>query len=113
MVLIVAVTPSSTSTSIMRVPTVRIGSSRLTLRRSIGMPRASWMASTMSCDVTEPKRRPSSPAWRGLGDLARDQVVAQVALRDVDDRPAGAELLVVLEEDRVRHVSGRGPGRAR
>src|SRR4051812_38257079 len=37
-------------------------------------------------------------------DLARDQVVAQVALRDVDDRPAGAELLVVLQEDRFRHL---------
>ena len=82
----------------------------------------------MSCVVTEPNRRPSSPAcWeivrtvrlsssafscervdrlllgralglglalggldgalrRGLGELARDQEVAQVALRDVDDR---------------------------
>src|SRR4051812_2675371 len=37
-------------------------------------------------------------------DLARDQVVAEVALRDVDDRPAGAELLVVLQEDRFRHL---------
>ena len=85
----------------------------------------------MSCEVTEPKRRPSSPAWwaivsgglreralarllalgrgrdralgGGLRDLARDQVVAQVALGDVDDRPAGAELLMVLQEDRLRH----------
>ena len=27
------------------------------------MPRASRMASAMSCEVTEPNRRPSSPAW--------------------------------------------------
>ena len=47
----------------MRVPTVRIGSSRWTWRRSIVMPRASLMASAMSCEVTEPNRRPSSPAW--------------------------------------------------
>src|SRR4051794_3873913 len=51
----------------------------------------------------------------GLCQLARDQVVAQVALRDVDDRPAAAELLVVLQEDRLRHDASRarvrGPGR--
>ena len=63
MVLTLARTPSPTSTVTMRVPTVRIGSSRWTLRRSMSMPRASLMASTMSCEVTEPNRRPSSPAW--------------------------------------------------
>jgi hypothetical protein len=59
----VAVTSSATSTTTMRVPTVLIGSSRCTLRLSMRMPRASRIASTMSCVVTEPKRRPSSPAW--------------------------------------------------
>src|SRR4051794_16911869 len=171
MVLTVAITPSSTSTSIMRVPTVRIGSSRWTLRRSIVIPRASWIASTMSCEVTAPNRRPSSPAWGGVvstgrvgtgagswarsvawagglvgdrehravehgrgllgalgglgegavgglapppgrldgalggrgGELARDQVVAQVPLGDVDDGAPLAELLVVLQEDGLRH----------
>jgi hypothetical protein len=39
----------------------------------------------------------------GLRELARDQVVAQVALRDVDDRPAAAQRLVVLEHDRLGH----------
>jgi hypothetical protein len=39
----------------------------------------------------------------GLGELARDQVVAQVALGDVDDRPLLADALDVLEEDRLRH----------
>src|SRR4051794_26718809 len=39
----------------------------------------------------------------GLGQLARDQEVAQVALRDVDDRTALAELLHILEEDRLGH----------
>ena len=144
-VLMVAVTSSATSTTTMRVPTVRIGSSRWTLRRSMRMPRASRIASTMSCDVTEPNRRPSSPAWcvivstvllsssalsrafvvasasallggllaalrggdralgGGLGQLARDQVVAQVALGDVDDRAALAQRLVVLEQDRLGH----------
>ena len=38
-----------------------------------------------------------------LGELARDQVVAQVALRDVDDVALLAERLDVLEEDRLRH----------
>ena len=36
------------------------------MRRSIVMPRASWIASAMSCEVTEPNRRPSSPAWCGI-----------------------------------------------
>src|SRR5215207_7857794 len=62
MVLTVAVTPLSTSTTTIRVPTVLIGSSRWTWRLSIVMPRASLMASAMSWDVTAPKRRPSSPA---------------------------------------------------
>ena len=122
------------------------------------MPRASWIASAMSCVVTEPNRRPSSPAcWvivstvllsssalllaarptaslrgallgrgaalggvegalgRRLGELARDQVVAQVALGDVDDGPLLAERLDVLEQDRLGHrASGprdRGRGR--
>src|SRR4051794_13759146 len=48
---------------------------------------------------------------RGLGQLARDQVVAQVALRDVDDRAAAAELLVVLQEDRLRHDASRARAR--
>ena len=154
-VLMVAVTSSATSTTTMRVPTVRIGSSRWTLRRSMRMPRASRMASTMSCDVTEPNRRPSSPAWcgdgedglveqlgvvarlrgrlrerllggllaalgggdralgGGLGQLARDQVVAQVALRDVDDRAALAQRLVVLEQDRLGHGGSSARGRGR
>ena len=106
---------------------VRIGSSRWTLRRSTVMPRASGSRRRCPASVTEPNRRPSSPAcceivrtvrlrssacsWerrdglllgarlglglalggldgalrRGLGELARDEEVAQVALRDVDD----------------------------
>src|SRR3954451_10232790 len=38
------------------------------------------------------------------GQLARDQVVAQVALRDVDDASARAELLVVLQKDGLGHL---------
>ena len=38
-----------------------------------------------------------------LGQLARDQEVAQVALRDVDDLAALAELLHVLEKNRLGH----------
>src|SRR4051812_14529665 len=76
-VLMVAVTPSSTSTSTMRVPTVRIGSSRWTLRRSISMPRASLIASTMSCAVTEPNRRPSSPAWWAIVSTVRLSTAAE------------------------------------
>ena len=127
----VAVTPGSTSTTTMRVPTV--GSARRGGRRGCrwSRPRASLMASAMSCEVTEPNRRPSSPAWwaivstvllssaafssrlgggvgdralggdgaalgrldraarRRLGELARDQEVAQVALGDVDDGALG------------------------
>src|SRR3954468_3624701 len=42
----------------------------------------------------------------GLGQLARDQVVAQVALRDVDDLAALAELLHVLGQDGLGHGGG-------
>jgi len=56
-------------------------------------------------------------AGRGrLRELARDEVVAQVALGDVDDRAALAELVHVLEEDRLGHArvsGGRGRGRDR
>ena len=38
----------------------------------------------------------------GLGELARDEVVPQVALGDVDDGTAGPEILDVLEEDRLQ-----------
>src|SRR4051794_17721596 len=45
---------------------------------------------------------------RALGgggrQLARDQIVAQVALRDVDDGAPCAELLVVLQKDCLRHL---------
>ena len=40
---------------------------------------------------------------RRLGELARDQVVAQVALGDVDDGALLAERLDVLEQDRLGH----------
>src|SRR5215210_4932109 len=42
-------------------------------------------------------------ARRGLGQLARDQVVAEITLRDVDDGALGAEVLVVGEEDGLGH----------
>ncbi len=44
-----------------------------------------------------------APARRRLRELARDQVVAQVALGDVDDVALLAELLDVLQEDRFGH----------
>ena len=120
------------------------------MRRSTSTPRASLIASAMSWLVTEPKRRPSSPAWlrdrqdglgellgelaglrrsglrlralggggellrprraralrRRLGELARDQVVAQVALGDVDDGAlASPSVLDVLEQDGLGHQS--------
>ena len=65
-VLTVAVTPSWTSIVTMWVPVVRIGCSSCTLRRSSFIPRACLIASTMSCAVTEPNRRPSSPAGWGI-----------------------------------------------
>src|SRR3954453_7440884 len=40
---------------------------------------------------------------RRLGEAARDEEVAEVALRDVDDRAALADALDVLEQDRFRH----------
>src|SRR5258708_31909227 len=43
----------------------------------------------------------------GLGELARDQVVAQVALGDVDHLALLAELLDVFEKDRFRHRGER------
>ena len=43
------------------------------------------------------------PAVAGSGELARDQVVAQVAGGDVDRFAALAEALDVLEQDRLRH----------
>ena len=124
-----AVSPPPTSTSTMKVPTSRIGSSRRIFLRSIRSPRASAIASAISALVTEPNSLPSSPArcWivstvfassaavsparsaaslaallgglpaalrllqrrlrGGLGELAGDQVVAQVAGRDVDRPP--------------------------
>jgi hypothetical protein len=39
--------------------------------RSIVMPRASLIASAMSCAVTEPNSRPSSPAWCGIVSTVR------------------------------------------
>ena len=62
-VLISAVTPSETSTETMCVPVVLIGSSSWTRRLSSRTPRACRIASTISCEVTEPNSRPSSPAW--------------------------------------------------
>src|SRR5262249_15661270 len=53
---------------------------------------------------------------RGLGQLARHQVVAQVAGRDVDNRSAFAERVDVLQQDRLWHRSvapGRQPSRSR
>src|SRR5436305_1598791 len=41
------------------------------------------------------------PPGGGLGELAGDQVVAQVALGDVDHGAALAELVDVLQEDRL------------
>src|SRR5581483_613103 len=43
---------------------------------------------------------------RGLGELARDQVGAQVAGRDVDRRAGLAEALDVLEQDGHCHLAG-------
>src|SRR3954469_303840 len=40
---------------------------------------------------------------RRLGQLARDQEVAQVALRDIDDRAALTDALDVLEQDGLGH----------
>ena len=68
-----AVTSSATSTTTMYVPTFLIGSSRWTLRRSTLIPRASRIASAMSCVVTEPNRRPSSPAGRAMVSTVRPQ----------------------------------------
>src|SRR3954454_7952113 len=48
-------------------------------------------------------RRVDRALGRGLGQLARDQEVAEVALRDVDDRAALTELLHVLEQNRLGH----------
>ena len=45
------------------------------------------------------QRRPGG----GLGELAGQQVVAQVARRDVDGIAAAAKILDVLEKDRLRH----------
>ena len=124
-------------------PSVLIGSSSSTLRRSIRILRACQIASEMSVDVTEPYSRSSVPArrlivstvrlsvcamsracsshwascrrrcsaWRcasatrasrrGLGQLARAEIVAQVAGGDVDHVALAAELLDVLEQDRL------------
>ena len=49
---------TGTSTS----PSSRIGSSSMTLRRSISIPVASSSAATMSAEVTDPKSLPPSPA---------------------------------------------------
>ena len=38
-----------------------------------------------------------------LGELARDQVVAQVALGDLDDGPLGPQVVDVLEQDGLGH----------
>jgi hypothetical protein len=50
---------------------------------------------------------------RRLGELARAQEVAQVALGDVDHGPLGADALDVLEEDRLRHRYSRSRSRSR
>src|SRR5262249_2942858 len=57
-----AVTPPPTSTSTMKVPVSRIGSSSRIFLRSTLIPRAAWTASAISAEVTEPKSLPSSPA---------------------------------------------------
>ena len=57
-----AVVPPPTSTSTMKVPVSRIGSSRRIFFRSTLSPRAAWIASAISAEVTEPKSLPSSPA---------------------------------------------------
>ena len=130
MVLTLARTPSPTSTVTMRVPTVRIGSSRWTLRRSIvdaaglldrvddvlrgdGAEQAAVVAGLVGDrehglvellgallgalgglggraveGLLVALGRGDRALGRRLGELARDQVVAQVALGDVDDRAA-------------------------
>jgi hypothetical protein len=54
--------------------------------------RTSAICSACS-ELGDPRRR------RDLGQAAREEVVAGVAARDVDDVPAQPELLDVLEED--------------
>jgi hypothetical protein len=49
---------------------------------------------------------------RGLRQLAREQEVAQVPLGDVDDVAALADVLHVLEEDRLGHPATCRPRRA-
>ena len=44
-------------------------------------------------------------AGRGLGELAGDEEVPQIAGRDVDGVPGLAEVLNVFEENRLRHRS--------
>jgi hypothetical protein len=43
------------------------------------------------------------PLGGGLGEPARDEVVAEVAGGDVDGVARGAEVLHVLEQDGLRH----------
>ena len=63
MVLTSAERPSATSTATMCVPVVLIGSVSWIRRLSSLTPRACRTASAISCAVTEPNSRPSSPAW--------------------------------------------------
>src|SRR5947199_333805 len=53
--------------------------------------------------LASPRRGLDRARCGGLGELARQQVVAQVPGGDVDDRTALAERLHVLEQDRLRH----------
>src|SRR5579875_3498302 len=91
------------------------------------MPRASRIASAMSWGVTEQNSRallrpllrlPLRPlgglapavggldraGGRRLGQLAGDEVVAQIPSRDVHHRPPLAQRLDILEEDRLHRA---------
>ena len=66
----------------------RIGSAKWILRRSTLIPRASRIASAMSCGVTEPNRRPSSPACCGIVSTVRPSRLALSCARSSASRLA-------------------------
>jgi hypothetical protein len=100
-VLMSAVTPSETSTETMCVPVVLIGSSSRTRRLSRRTPRACRIASTISCEVTEPNSRPSSPAWceivrtvfRRSAAVSSAFAAASAAARSADSRRRSASAI--------------------
>ena len=87
------------------VSTVRL--SRLTFSSAFSIAlRAARSAASWRWRIAS-----TAPLRRRLGELARHQVVAQVALGDVDDVALLAERLDVLEEDRLGHPSSGRRGR--